>query len=358
MRSFAMELSFIDTGVISLNPLVTYTKRHIPTPIGLAGACPQLFEGRKSLHLVSPCWNLYPSDIAEIVKEWRVAMDRLPEAMIIFLASTEREAFELSRVGVPTLPCNVSILVDETVYRPMQPLDFSNAEHAAIYNARFEPYKRHQLASLVDNLALIHDARFDGSQSPHETEVRRLLPNASYINHEQGNGRYVALDKSAIAREINRARCGLCLSADEGVMRASIEYLMCGIPVVSTHSLGGRDRYYQEPYALLVADDAQAVADAVIEIGKRKLNKLAIRDHVGRLVEFERRNFLNAVNALAYQHFGANGLFTSLAAFTQANPFTEPLSDWSRQKLVKLADALDIKLPPLTKGQDPLGKTS
>jgi glycosyltransferase involved in cell wall biosynthesis len=353
MRSFGMSsgLSFVDTGIMSVAPLVSFTKRHTPTPIGLAGACPQLFEGRKSLHLVAPCWNYYPSDIEEIASEWHRARTRLPDATIVFLASTEREAVELSLAGVPTLPCNVSILVDETIYKPMPALDFSDAAYDAIYNARFEPYKRHELARRVNKLALIHDARFDGSASPHEAEVRRTLPGARYINHEYGDGAYASLDKSTIARQINQARCGLCLSSDEGVMKASIEYLMCGVPVVSTHSVGGRYRYYQEPYALVVPDDPHQVADAVAEIGKRKFNKLAIRDHVGKLIEFERRNFLTAVNALAFDQFGVRRLFSSLAPFMQCNSFTEPQSEWSRQRLIPLANLLGVELPPLVTRQ-------
>ena len=343
---------------MSLDPMVTYTKRHLPTPIGLAGACPALFEGRKSLHLVAPCWSLYQSDIDDIAHEWRRAVDRLPSAMIVFLASTEREAVALSAAGVPTLPGNVSILVDETSFKPMPALDFADAAYDAIYNARFEPYKRHELARLVTNLALVQDTGFDGNASPHETEVRRMLPNAHYLNYEYGKGRHVRLEKPAIAREINRARCGLCLSADEGMMRASMEYLMCGIPVVSTHSLGGRDRYYHEPYAVLVADDARAVAEAVTKLGTHPCNKLAIRDHIGKLVEFERKNFLNAINDLAYAQFGVKRLFASLAPFIRSSPYTEPQSDWSRQRLIPVATALGVRLPAIATEPESEGETA
>ena len=129
-------------------------------------------------------------------------------------------------------------------------------------------------------------------------------------------------------------------------MRASMEYLMCGVPVVSTHSIGGRDRYYQTPYAILVPDEAEAVRDAIGELRRRTLNKLAVRDHIGRIVEFERKNFLAAVNALARTHLGSARLFESLAPFITAQPFTEPEKDWSRRRLVPAAQALGVALPP------------
>jgi glycosyltransferase involved in cell wall biosynthesis len=349
-----MQRAFLDTGVLSLDPLVTYTKRHRPTPLGLAGACPELFTGRKSLNFVAPCWSYYQGDFSEIAREWRRTMARLPDAMIVALASTDREAAQLSSAGVPTVICNGSIFVDETVFKPLEPFDFSDAVYEAIYNARFEPYKRHELARAIDSLALIYDARFDGKPSPLEASIREMLGGARYLNHLHGRGRYQALSNMAVARELNRARAGLCLSASEGIMRSSMEYLLCGIPVVSTHSVGGRDRYYQEPYAILVADDADAVRDAVLTLKRRQLNKLAIREHVGRLVEFERKNFLVAVNEIAESHLGARSLFTSLAPFVKAEPYTEPQHDWSRKKIQRVADALGVSLQPRAKAAAPL----
>ncbi|HXL98968.1 MAG TPA: hypothetical protein VN932_03485 [Rhizomicrobium sp.] len=341
-----MSSAFLDTGILSLKPLVTFTKRHRPTPLGLAGACPELFAGRRSLHFVSACWALGPQDMAEIASEWRRVSGMLPDALIVFLASTDDDVVRLSRSGVPTVLGNTSILVDEQIFKPLPDYDFADAAYDAIYNARFEPYKRHGLARSIDNLALLYDAPFGGGVSAHEAGIREALPRARFLNHEYGKGRHAPLDKTGIAREINRARCGLCLSAVEGAMRASMEYLMCGVPIVSTHSVGGRDRYYQAPYAILVPDDADAVREATVELRRRKLSKLAIRDHMGRIVEFERKNFLEAVNALARTHLGAARLFDSLAPFIGAQPFTEPESDWSRRRLVPVAQALGVSLPP------------
>ena len=338
--------SFPGTGVISLNPLVTFTKRHPPTPIGLVGGCPELFAGRRSLHFISVSWTLYPADIEEIAREWRRVSGLLPEAMIVFMTNSDYDLVRLSKEGVPAMACNSAMFVDEQVFKPVLSFDFSDAAYDAIYNARFAAYKRHELARLIDNLALIYDESFDEKDAQHESATRAALPRAHYINHEHGRGRYVRLDKKVIALEVNRARCGLCLSSVEGSMCGSMEYLLCGIPVVSTHSLGGRDRYYQAPYVIEVADDAQAVREAVGELKRRKLNKLAIRDHVGCIVEFERRNFLKAVNDLARAHFGVGHLFESLASFIKAEPFTAPQEEWSRRKLAPVAEALGVKLPP------------
>ncbi|MGD0142730.1 MAG: hypothetical protein ABSC92_06205 [Rhizomicrobium sp.] len=338
--------AFENTGILSVDPLVTFTKRHLPTPLGLVGAWPELFRGRSSLNLISACWTLHRGDIAEIAREWKRVSSLLPEAMIVFLANTDLDAARLSAAGVPSITANSTILVDERIFKPLPAFNFSDAKYGAIYNARFEPYKRHELARLVDNLALLYDAQFDGSAPPHEARIREHLPRANYLNHRHGGGVHVVLDKTTVTREINASRCGLCLSAEEGAMRASMEYLLCGIPVVSTESTGGRDRYYQEPFAIVVPDSPEAVRDAVVEIAARNLNKLAIREHIGRIVEFERRNLLSAVNAIGREHFGRARLFEEIGPFLRAHPFTAPGEGWSRKRLLPVAQTFGIALPP------------
>ena len=66
-----------------------------------------------------------------------------------------------------------------------------------------------------------------------------------------------------IGREIGKAACGLALSAVEGAMFSCGEYTLCGVPVVNTRNLGGRDTLLPE-FAVKTADDnADSVAQAV-----------------------------------------------------------------------------------------------
>jgi len=327
------ENRFLNTGIVSIDPLVTYTKRHKPTPIGIAGSCPELFEGRSSLHFVGPVWNYEDHDVADIAVHWRETAKALPDATFVFLNSTDRETLALSAAGVPAITCSELLFVDDTVFKPYAPADFSGAAFDAIYVARLEPYKRHQLAREIENLALMFDARFDQTQSAYDLEVTRLLPNARYLNFEKSAGQYVSLDPDARAQRMNQARCGLCLSKEEGAMRVSMEYLMCGLPVVTTRSKGGRDRYFADLYVIVAEDDPANVARAVREIGRRKLSKLAIRDHIMRVVSFERRNFLSFANALVQKQFGVANLFSSLRPFIESWPFVEPEAAWSRARL-------------------------
>ena len=45
---------------------------------------------------------------------------------------------------------------------------------------------------------------------------------------------------------------GGVFSEEEGACWASSEYLLCGLPVVSTHSRGGRDVWYSGHNSLIV----------------------------------------------------------------------------------------------------------
>jgi len=103
----------------------------------------------------------------------------------------------------------------------------------AVLNARSKPYKNRWAAAGVANLALI------------DFEAARPEIPCRYHNE-----RHLTLEE--VASVLQSSRVGLCLSFIEGASLASLEYLLCGLPVVSTHSLGGRDNWYTAENCILV----------------------------------------------------------------------------------------------------------
>ena len=76
-------------------------------------------------------------------------------------------------------------------------------------------------------------------------------------------------------------------------MFASAQYLLVGLPVVTTRNRGGRDTFYDPDYVRWVEDDPDAVAEGVdqlcadprdpLEIRRRTLDRFA--EHRARFVE-------------------------------------------------------------------------
>jgi glycosyltransferase involved in cell wall biosynthesis len=311
-----LEDTWVAGAVLSTDPLVTVGKYEGVFPMGLASVWPERFERERSLHFIGLPWTAEPpgvaASIARDVVAWRA---RLPRARFVLMANTEYEAALLSQAGVPNIVANNSIFLDERIYAPPSSPNAGPRRHDAAYIARLDPFKRHELAAGIRSLVLMY------GMSPGEDyeRVKRILPHAHFANHERHGGHYDVLSQSAVCEILNRSRIGLCLSALEGAMRAAIEYALCGLAVVSTHSVGGRERFLIGPHVRMVDDDSDAVARAVAELKAKAFNPIAIREHTGRLIAFDRHNFLQSANRIAARELGRHDLFRSFAPFTNGS---------------------------------------
>lgn len=304
--------------VVSADPIVTYSKRATGTPLGIASVRPEVFVGRKALHLVGLSYTIEPRQLfAEIAADLAVLERALPESRFVVVTNSEFEAYLLSTKGVPSMTASQAVFLNESVFKPMD----CEPRFDAIYNARLLPWKRHALARDIRRLALLYDLGTK-DEPPLYDAIRAELPHAAFINHEAGGGAYRQLSLEQCAAHINAARVGLCLSAEEGVMQAALEYFLCGLPVVSTKSVGGRDRYFMPPFARIVDDDPAAVAAAVGALANARIPKAAVRNHIMHLLRFDRHNFLIAVNRLVKETFDIDELFKSFA------PFERGLTRW------------------------------
>jgi glycosyltransferase involved in cell wall biosynthesis len=154
------------------------------------------------------------------------------------------------------------------------------------------PYKRHGLAVQVPRLRLVmagpKEAEFDGAL----LHARTLFPSQEMNERE--------LTPDEVVRALNSARCGLCLSASEGAMYAAIEYLLCGLPIVTTWNVGGRDWWLSGDYAIWCDATPAAVAAAVREMAGRNLSPQYVRQTALERIRRERLHFFSIVaDALA-----------------------------------------------------------
>lgn len=297
-------------AVVSLDPLITIGKNEIDLPMGLASLWPERFEGKPSLHLIGLTWSGEQHErVAELVADVAEARSRLPRATFVLLASTPNEAVAFSRAGIPNIVANGTLFVDERQFPPATPS--SQRRYDAAYTARLDPFKRHELAAEIPSVALVY-----GPPTDAELELAKyILPRAHFANHANPERKFRYFDQRMIAKTLGNCAVGLCLSAVEGHMRAAAEYHVCGLPVVSTHSVGGRDRYLAGPLSRIVDADPDSVARAVADLKALELNPLAVRDHVGALIALDRHNFLIALNQIVERELGVRERFRSFSPF-------------------------------------------
>lgn len=188
----------------------------------------------------------------QLTQGLREAATLMPNLSVTVLCNSIVERDNLRRAGLRAEFCHQNAFLDERRFKlyPRRRKEFD-----AIYVARITPFKRHHLAYEVNSLRLI-GGYSKRSQYDRATfaEVRDRLPRADYSNK---------VSAGSIPREIQRARCGLCLSAEEGAMFACAEYLLCGLPVVNTANIGGRDHIIPEVAVRQVPDCPKEVAAAV-----------------------------------------------------------------------------------------------
>jgi len=162
----------------------------------------------------------------------------------------------------------------------------SNREikYDALYIARRSSFKRHMLASKIKKLALVAGSHNLGDE-PCEIPDCINDPNKK-------------LNRDEIVKICGESACGLCLSEIEGAARCSSEYLLCGLPVVSTFSDGGRDIWYTTNNSIVCNDSDESVLEAVEKVKSKNLNREQIRSEHLMLSHFFRKRFIQHINSL------------------------------------------------------------
>jgi glycosyltransferase involved in cell wall biosynthesis len=267
---------------LSVNPLIFYCKGCIPFMVFVH----RKLRGRPALLLRSNNWIETRS--REFV-EWRTyyehARQYYPEHEVIFLSNCEKNTRRFIRYGLPAVFCHQGGLVDEHAFRIDRA---ARKEFAAIYTAQALPFKRLELAAAIDSLAIItyNTRRKDG----YFEQIRELLKHANWLNYP-GRQRYVRPD--VVAGYLNRARAGLILSSVEGGNYANVEYMLCGLPVISTKCIGGRHVFFDKRYTRIVAPDARAVAQAVQELIAAGIEPESVRQSALEKVRHHRKIFVD-----------------------------------------------------------------
>jgi len=202
----------------------------------------------------------------------------------LFLCNSVTETDMMKKHKLNAEFCNQNSFLDKNNYKIIKNED---KIFDAVYLARFTPCKRHELASEVEPLKLI--GSYMDSEVDYFRRSRKILSYAHWTRKVYAFNIY---------KYLNQARVGLCLSAEEGAMFVSAEYLLCGLPVVSTKSIGGRDTLFDDEYVSIVDDTSRAVAEGVKKMKEKEIDPYLIREKTIRKMEFHQKFFINVIQEI------------------------------------------------------------
>ena len=282
----------------------------------MAEDLPDVFGQKFGIHLLLPTWNVEGGRSRQIRNSIKAASDKMPGHVFVVISSTEFETYLLGNENVPALFGHQAIFVDDRTWKIAEQKYNGLGNFDAVMNARFDKMKRHELAARIRSLLLIYAYSLDDDVESSTRRMRDLLPSAYFANHAlSGSQEYSTLSTPEIVKLYGHAQVGLCLSPEEGYSRASIEYLMCGLPVVSTRNIGGRDRYYFGKYCRIVEADDHAIEDAVRQLKELRFSKKEVREHVLLMLNFDRENFVRSLNQMIKHLTGKQDFFSSIFPF-------------------------------------------
>ena len=219
-----------------------------------------------------------------------------PKHQVHILCNTEQEQRMLSAITPHTHFINQNALLDERLF-PLAPLD--PRPYDVVCNSRLIWMKRqHLLSDLNGRIAL-----FGNNSIPTEWDyfdvLRRTIPLARMLHfpdtpYLKDVFPFTEIPFSpyeALAARLNQAYTGALLSRAEGANYASSEYLLCGIPVVSTSSIGGRDVFFDNRYCRIVPSNPRKIKNAVEELIAQKIEPAFIREETLKKMEPHRQRF-------------------------------------------------------------------
>lgn len=228
--------------VIAKNPLVIVTSEGVQDLELIS----EVIGDRRAWIMVLFWWSKETAACAREVRHfYRKHQARFPRHDVTFLCNTPGEHRLLQRLGLPAVYCNHNCLLDESRYRIVPGVE---KEFDAVYNGRLEADKRHCLLTEVRRTALIVGLTPGAlaEKLAYRESVRRLLPDAAVLNYPDSrplgtchDANFPQIAPDEVSAHLCRARVGVILSREEGACYASAEYLLSGLPVVSTRSRGG-----------------------------------------------------------------------------------------------------------------------
>jgi glycosyltransferase involved in cell wall biosynthesis len=245
----------------------------------------QAAKGQNCYVIVQPSWDLFKvaKDLASDIFRFK---SKNKYMHFVVLCPTFEEVELLNAHGVEALWVHKNAFIDEKIFHPIPDI---NKKYSAIHIANVEKFKRHHLAWNIQHIAVLtYSYKFNLNLN----ELRGYK-HLAYSNFNLLSNVFTFLNPLEVNRIICASNCGLILSAKEGTNNASTEYLLSGIPVVSTQSDGGRKEFFNPHHVSIVNADPDSVQMAVNWYQRNYINPTEIRESILVKIRENRRRFLD-----------------------------------------------------------------
>jgi hypothetical protein len=226
-------------------------------------------SGRRAHYLLSATLGLATRtvDRERLAREASALRGRFPDVSMTLLVNDVAELTHAWQLGIDTELVNGGCFVDEYLYT-IDPT--CRKRFDAVCDLRAASPERHRLAESIASVVLLAPAHTDDSE---------------------------------VAGIINTANCALCLSQSGEPAEAIVEYLLCGVPIVTTHGLSARDWWLTDDIAIHADDTQNDVAAAVARMSAYAVPPVHVRQTALQRIRRERAIFFGLLD----QVFAAHG---------------------------------------------------
>lgn len=244
-------------------------------------------EGEPGYLLCHPMWFFSWTSLKLF---WGLRRMLKKKNIVLILLHNSPEEFSFAkRFGFRSFLLNQNIHTRENSFS----VNPTSKIYDAVYIAAAKKYKRIHLAEKIKKLYIV---TYFWPVEDENNIVYDLPGFEPRVSHADYNKTYVSAQ--VIKDVLNASHCGLALSKKEGAMWATMEYMLTGLPIVSTKSIGGRDFFFDDRYVKIVSDNPDAIKKAVDEFKEEKLDPEWIRAEVLKKVNLYRKDYYEICKSL------------------------------------------------------------
>jgi len=212
----------------------------------------------------------------------------------IILANSEEEKSYYDSLKLNNIYCNQNCWIDYDIYK----IKNYNKKYDFVYNANNSVFKNHKL---LKNICKDYDIMYITYDIPVLKNYDAIW---STVKLEDYNPKKIAkhISDEDVSENLNECKLGIFLSTTEGACYSSSEYLLCGLPVISVKSNGGRDVWFNDKNSIIInnkEDELKNSIDFILNnIDQYDSNKIR-EEHINKQIYF-RKIFAKYLKTILY----------------------------------------------------------